>query len=208
MFLSFAARRNRIGMSGALAVAAMLVTGMTAEAQQSAAQCKPAATLQRVPELPEGSGLAASHRTPGRFWSHNDSGEPVLFALYGNGRVTGRLSISGADGGGLGSGRRWPVSFGLVHLCSGHRRQRRGAKADYRLSHRGTCRRERIGEGRRHLARHISGRFPRCRSVAGHARRALADRDEGRHGPRVSLPISKRAPQRHDGTAGARRRTT
>jgi hypothetical protein len=96
MFLSFAARRNCIGVSGALAVAAMLVTGMTAEAQQSAVQCKPAATLQRVPELPEGSGLAASRRTPGRFSSHNDSGEPVLFALDGNGRVTGRLSISGA----------------------------------------------------------------------------------------------------------------
>jgi hypothetical protein len=97
MFSSSAARRNRIGLSGALAVAAWLLTGITAEAQQSAAQCKPAATLQRVPELPEGSGLAASRRTPGRFWSHNDSGEPVLFALDGNGRVTGRLSISGAS---------------------------------------------------------------------------------------------------------------
>ena len=50
----------------------------------------------RVPELPEGSGLAASRRTPGRFWSHNDSGDPVLFALDGNGRVIGRLRVSGA----------------------------------------------------------------------------------------------------------------
>ncbi len=96
MFLSFAARRNRNGTSGALVVAAALGTAMTAEAQQSAAHCKPATTLQRLPELPEGSGLAASRRTPGRFWSHNDSGEPVLFALDGNGRLTGRLSISGA----------------------------------------------------------------------------------------------------------------
>jgi hypothetical protein len=96
MCLSFAARCNRIGVSGALVVAASLVTTMTAEAQQSAAQCKPAAALQRVGELPEGSGLAASRRTPGRFWSHNDSGKPVLFALDGHGQVVGRLSISGA----------------------------------------------------------------------------------------------------------------
>ena len=97
MFLSFAARRTRIGISGALVAAGSLVMAMTSEAQQSAAQCKPIATLQRVSELPEGSGLAASQRTPGRFWSHNDSGEPVLFALDANGRVTGRLSVSGAS---------------------------------------------------------------------------------------------------------------
>ena len=96
MFLSLAARCNRIGMSGAVAVAASLLTTITAEAQQSAAQCKPAATLQRVAELPEGSGVAASRRMPGRFWSHNDSGDPVLFALDSNGQVVGRLSISGA----------------------------------------------------------------------------------------------------------------
>jgi len=46
--------------------------------------------------LTEGSGLAASRRTPGRFWSHNDSGDPVLFALDGDGRVIGRLRIAGA----------------------------------------------------------------------------------------------------------------
>jgi hypothetical protein len=68
------------------------------EAQQSSVQCKPAAALQRVAELPEGSGPAASRRTPGRFWSHNDSGEPVLFALDGKGRVIGRLTVSVFDG--------------------------------------------------------------------------------------------------------------
>jgi hypothetical protein len=46
--------------------------------------------------LPEGSGLAASRRTPGRFWSHNDSGDPTLIALDADGRVTGRLDIAGA----------------------------------------------------------------------------------------------------------------
>jgi hypothetical protein len=83
-------------MSGALVVVASLVLSTTSEAQRPAVQCKPAGTLQRVPELPEGSGLAASRRTPGRFWAHNDSGDPVLFALDSNGRVTGRVMISGA----------------------------------------------------------------------------------------------------------------
>jgi hypothetical protein len=84
-------------ISGALVLAASHATSSTLQAQQqSPVQCKPAATLVRVAELPEGSGLAASRRTPGRFWSHNDSGEPVLFALDRGGRVTGRLSLSGA----------------------------------------------------------------------------------------------------------------
>lgn len=96
MFLSFTAPLARIGRAGAFIIAASLGTVMTAEAQQPVPECKPATALQRVPELPEGSGLAASRRTPGRFWSHNDSGDPVLFALDDNGRVTGRLSVSGA----------------------------------------------------------------------------------------------------------------
>jgi hypothetical protein len=96
MYLSFTTRLRRIITLGALVVAALLVLTTSSEAQQRPVQCKPAATLQRVAELPEGSGLAASRRTPGRFWSHNDSGDPVLFALDSNGRVTGRLSISGA----------------------------------------------------------------------------------------------------------------
>jgi hypothetical protein len=71
-----------------------LVSGTTASAQQL--QCTPATGLTRIPELPEGSGLAASRSTAGRFWSHNDSGEPVLYSLDGEGRVTGRLKVSGA----------------------------------------------------------------------------------------------------------------
>ena len=70
---------------------------MPAAQQQAPLQCRPAAGLVRVKELPEGSGLAASRRTPGRFWSHNDSGDAVLFALDGNGRVTGRLALPGAN---------------------------------------------------------------------------------------------------------------
>ena len=93
---SFTHPQRRIMVFGALVVAGALGGPSTSEAQQSSVQCQPAATLQRVAELPEGSGLAASRRTPGRFWSHNDSGGPVLVALDGTGRVVGRLTISGA----------------------------------------------------------------------------------------------------------------
>jgi hypothetical protein len=88
--------RRQIGIMISVAVAAFLSTSTASFAQQSAVQCKPAAALQRIPELPEGSGLAASRRMPGRFWSHNDSGKPVLFALDTDGRLVGRLTISGA----------------------------------------------------------------------------------------------------------------
>ena len=85
-----------LSLPGVLFVTAVLLAPASAQAQPSGLQCKAATTLQRVAELPEGSGLAASRRTPGRFWSLNDSGNPVLFALDGNGRVTGRLNLSGA----------------------------------------------------------------------------------------------------------------
>jgi hypothetical protein len=49
-----------------------------------------------VPELSEGSGVAASLRSPGRLWAHNDSGEPVLVALDPKGAAVGRVRVSGA----------------------------------------------------------------------------------------------------------------
>jgi hypothetical protein len=50
----------------------------------------------RLRGLPEASGLAVSRRVPGRLWTHNDSGEPLLVALDSKGTVTGELRISGA----------------------------------------------------------------------------------------------------------------
>jgi hypothetical protein len=58
--------------------------------------CQVAGALVRVPELPEGSGVAASRRSPGRFWAHNDSGEPVLLSLDSKGAVVGRVRVPGA----------------------------------------------------------------------------------------------------------------
>ena len=64
--------------------------------QQAAGQCTPAGSLVQVPGLSEASGLAVSRRTPGRLWTHNDSGQPVLVALDTRGTVTGRVRVSGA----------------------------------------------------------------------------------------------------------------
>jgi hypothetical protein len=61
-----------------------------------APSCQVAAPLINVPELPEGSGLAASTRSPGLFWAHNDSAEPVLIALDSKGTVRGRVRVPGA----------------------------------------------------------------------------------------------------------------
>lgn len=76
----------------------VLVSSAGAEQPAStvAVTCQAAGALVRVPELPEGSGVAASQRSPGRLWAHNDSGEPVLVALDSKGAVAGRIHVSGA----------------------------------------------------------------------------------------------------------------
>jgi hypothetical protein len=95
MSQSFTRRSNRLIIASALVLASPILVAR-AFTQQPTPRCQPAAALASIPELPEGSGLAASRRTPGRFWAHNDSGDPVLFALDTNGRVAGRLQLSGA----------------------------------------------------------------------------------------------------------------
>ena len=40
--------------------------------------------------------MTASARVPHRFWTHNDSGESVLFSIDERGAVTGRVGIGGA----------------------------------------------------------------------------------------------------------------
>jgi len=67
-----------------------------AMAQQAAApQCQSSGPIVRISELPEGSGVAVSRRSPGRLWAHNDSGEAVLVALDARGSVTGRVRVAG-----------------------------------------------------------------------------------------------------------------
>jgi len=91
------------GILGSVVVASgLLLPGPIALAQRPSGTpplCRPAGALVKVPELPEASGLAASRRVPGRLWAHNDSGEPVLFALDARGALTGRVTVSGAKVG-------------------------------------------------------------------------------------------------------------
>lgn len=84
-----------IGVVTALSLLGISGAGVRGE-RQSAPVCRPAGPIVRLPELPEASGLAASTTASGRLWAHNDSGEPELFAIEQDGRVAGRVSLSGA----------------------------------------------------------------------------------------------------------------
>ncbi len=61
------------------------------------ATCAPSGGLVRLRQLSEASGIAASSRTPGRLWAHNDSGDPVLVALDEKGAVVGRVTVMGIE---------------------------------------------------------------------------------------------------------------
>jgi hypothetical protein len=78
-----------------IVVAAASMSAFAATQDARAPQCRAAGPVVQLPELPEASGIAASRRTPGRFWAHNDSGQPALIALDERGAVTGRVLLSG-----------------------------------------------------------------------------------------------------------------
>ena len=78
-----------------LLITALPVATAGAAQQGHAAQCRPG-SLTGLPEVPESSGLAVSRRSPGRLWTHNDSGQPAVFALDESGKVTGRVQVTNA----------------------------------------------------------------------------------------------------------------
>jgi hypothetical protein len=80
---------------GTLALFAVLAA--TPHAQSSSPTCRVSGSVLRLQDLPEASGLAASRRMPGVFWSHNDSGDPVVFALTSTGAVRDRVRVTGAN---------------------------------------------------------------------------------------------------------------
>lgn len=47
--------------------------------------------------LSEASGVAASARTPGIYWTHNDNGKPRVFAFDSTGAERGRVEVTGAE---------------------------------------------------------------------------------------------------------------
>ena len=75
---------------------AFLIFAPASNAAQSSGSCTPSGQLVQLPGLSEASGLAASRSVPGRLWSHNDSGQPILFALDSRGGVSGQIGITGA----------------------------------------------------------------------------------------------------------------
>jgi hypothetical protein len=82
-------------MTRTLAVTGVLCGWATALGAQQPL-CMPATGLTRLAGASEASGVALSRRTPGILWSHNDSGEPVLFAFDTSGKPRGRVQVTGA----------------------------------------------------------------------------------------------------------------
>src|SRR5262245_47636756 len=63
------------------------------------AQYGPPRTLAQVTidGLDESSGIAASRKHIGVFWSHNDGESPYLFAFDAHGKSRGRVRVAGAQ---------------------------------------------------------------------------------------------------------------
>jgi hypothetical protein len=80
---------------GLLLVAIGVADAAQRAASNPAAACAPTGAVVRMPDLAEASGIAASRRTPGRLWTHNDSGDPVLVALDQKGGIAGRVKVAG-----------------------------------------------------------------------------------------------------------------
>lgn len=87
---------NRCVTAGVAAMVTTVSSAGLAPPPIDPASCRPAGELMPLPGLSEASGLAVSRATPGRLWSHNDSGNPVIFAIDPTGRVTGQVTITGA----------------------------------------------------------------------------------------------------------------
>lgn len=92
--------RQVIGFSTHAVSCALLIFVVVAmaAAQQNASNspsCELTGSLIKVADLPEGSGVAVSKRTPDRLWALNDSHEPVLVALDSKGAVVGHVRVSG-----------------------------------------------------------------------------------------------------------------
>src|SRR5262245_16777300 len=75
--------------------AALCSPAVTAE--ERTPQCRASGATVTLSGVAEASGIAASRRTPGRFWVHNDSGQPVLVAVDSHGAVVGRVRLTGIE---------------------------------------------------------------------------------------------------------------
>lgn len=68
------------------------------DAAASDAVCVPDGAPQPLPrEIRESSGVAVSRAHAGIFWTHNDSGQPLLYAVDAHGRAAGQVRVDGAS---------------------------------------------------------------------------------------------------------------
>src|SRR5688572_16428838 len=81
---------------GCVLIATACAGNSRALADQQGTICQTVAAGISLRSLPEASGITLSRRTPQRLWSHNDSGEPMLFALDSAGGVTHQVRTPGA----------------------------------------------------------------------------------------------------------------
>src|SRR5687767_1112606 len=86
--------RNTLALACAMAACADCSSASPAHLENEA--CVVADGPKPLPNLPEASGAALSRRTPGLLWSHNDSGEPLLFAFDTSGALRGRVHVPNA----------------------------------------------------------------------------------------------------------------
>jgi hypothetical protein len=85
-------RRRRVAL--VLSLAALFSIPSQAQPRDASGTCQPAA-VSRLTGLSEASGLAVSARVPGRFWTHNDAGKPVLVGIDARGTTTQRVELTG-----------------------------------------------------------------------------------------------------------------
>jgi len=101
MSKAFLVRLAAVGL-----VPALLLAGPATKPATEPAQTRPAPVIYDEPRrlcdladkrISESSGLAASHRTPDVFWTHNDSGDgPKLYAFNAAGRSLATVTVRGA----------------------------------------------------------------------------------------------------------------
>ncbi|MBB4635682.1 NUDIX domain-containing protein [Longimicrobium terrae] len=86
--------KDKGGEAGPVAAAGLAAAGV---AGADPGLCRADGSGMQMPaDVHESSGVAAGRRTAGVLWTHNDSGEPVLFAISPRGQETGQVRIAGA----------------------------------------------------------------------------------------------------------------
>lgn len=89
---------DKLARTAVLVLAALALQAAAASAHPESRTVFAPLTQVADPELPEMSGLAASRRWPGLYWTLNDSGgTPTLYAFNRRGEVLSKVEVVGAS---------------------------------------------------------------------------------------------------------------